>query len=95
MAKKPAKRRKKAVKSSNLKSAADIGKLALRPYVNAKRKAKQEEIREYEQKYLARYKEPIAKKKPKSWTETDVDLGRLALRQYVNAKRKAKHEEII
>ena len=54
-AKKLAKRRKKAVKSSNLESDTDIGKLALRQYVNAKRKAKHEEIKEYEQKYLARY----------------------------------------
>ena len=51
-AKKLAKRRKKAVKSSNLKSDTDIGKLTLRPYVNAKRKAKQDEIKEYEKQFF-------------------------------------------
>jgi len=38
-----------------LKHDTDIGTLNLRQYVNAKRKAKHEEIKEYEQKYLARY----------------------------------------
>ena len=46
----------KPIKSSNLKSGVDIGKLTLRQYVNTKRKAKQKEIKEYEQKYLSRYK---------------------------------------
>jgi len=41
-------------KSSNLKHDTDIGTLTLRQYVNAKRRAKQDEIREYEQKYLSR-----------------------------------------
>jgi len=78
-----------------LKHDTDIGTLSLRPYLNAKRKAKQNEIREYEQKYLSRYKQPKSEvKKPKSWTESDVDLGTLNLRQYVNAKRKAKQNEI-
>jgi len=45
-AKKLAKRSRRAVKSSNLKLGADIGTLSLRQYVNAKRKAKQDEIRE-------------------------------------------------
>jgi len=94
-AKKLAKRSKRVVKSSNLKSGTNIGKLTLRQYVNAKRKAKQNEIREYEQKYLARYKQPKSEvKKPKSWAESDVNLGTLNLRQYVNAKRKAKQNEI-
>ena len=94
-AKKLAKRSKRAVKSSNLKSAADVGKLTLRQYVNAKRNAKQEEIKKYEQQYLARYKQPKSGvMKPKSWTESDVDLGKLNLRQYINAKRTAKQEEI-
>ena len=38
----------------------DLGRLTLRQYVNAKRKAKQNEIKKYEQKYLARYKQPKA-----------------------------------
>ena len=64
MARKAAKQRKKVIKSSNLKSEHDPGKLSLRPYFDAKLKAKQEAIREYEKKYLSRYKEPKAKKNP-------------------------------
>ena len=52
--KSPAKR-KKPTKSSNLKHDTDLGTLTLGQYVNAKRKAKQDEIKEYEQKYLARH----------------------------------------
>ena len=58
MAKKLAKRSRRVVKSSNLKSGTNIGTLALRQYVNAKRKAKQDEIREYEKQFLSRYKQP-------------------------------------
>ena len=65
-AKKLAKRSRRAVKSSNLKSGTNIGRLTFRQYVNAKRKAKQNEIREYEQKYLSRYKQPKSKKKAAS-----------------------------
>ena len=39
-----------------------LGRLTLSPHFNAKRRAKQNEIREYEQKYLSRYKEPKTKK---------------------------------
>jgi len=39
-----------------------LGRLTLSPHFNAKRRAKQDEIREYEQKYLSRYKEPKTKK---------------------------------
>ena len=35
-----------------------LGKISLQPYINAKRRAKQEELKNYEQKYLARYKQP-------------------------------------
>ena len=52
--KSPAKR-KKPTKSSNLKHDTDLGTLTLGQYVNAKRKAKQDEIREYEKQYLSRY----------------------------------------
>jgi len=55
-------KRKKPTKSSDLKHDADLGTLALSQYVNAKRKAKQDEIREYEKQYLSRYKEPKTKK---------------------------------
>ena len=60
IARKPAGQRGKIIKSSNLKSDHDLGKLALRPYFDAKRTAKQVEIKEYEKKYLARYKQPKA-----------------------------------
>jgi len=59
--KSPAKR-KKPTKSSNLKHDTDLGTLTLSQYVNAKRRAKQDEIREYEKQYLSRYKEPKTKK---------------------------------
>ena len=59
--KSPAKR-KKPTKSSNLKQNTDLGTLTLGQYVNAKRKTKQDEIREYEKQYLSRYKEPKTKK---------------------------------
>ena len=77
-----------------MKLGADIGTLSLRQYVNAKRKAKQDEIREYEKQFLSRYKQPKASIKKSSNLKLGADIGKLALRQYVNAKRKAKHEEI-
>jgi len=39
-----------------------LGRLTLSPHFNAKRKTKQNEIREYEKQYLSRYKEPKTKK---------------------------------
>ena len=57
-AKKRPVKRKRSVQSSSVKHNTDIGTLSLRPYLNAKRKAKQDEMKRYEQKYLARYKEP-------------------------------------
>ena len=48
-----------------MKHDTDIGTLTLGQYVNAKRSAKQDEIREYEKQYLSRYKQP----KPKKWTK--------------------------
>jgi len=45
-----------------LKHDTDIGTLTLSQYVNAKRKAKQDEIKEYEKQYLSRYKQPKTKK---------------------------------
>jgi len=65
--KSPAKR-KKPTKSSNLKHDTDIGTLTLSQYVNAKRKTKQDEIREYEKQYLSRYKQP----KPQKRTSSDL-----------------------
>ena len=43
-----------------------LGTLTLGQYVNAKRRAKQDEIREYEKQYLSRYKQPKTKKKASS-----------------------------
>ena len=43
-----------------------LGRLTLSPHFNAKRRAKQNEIREYEQKYLSRYKEPKQQKRVSS-----------------------------
>jgi len=63
--KSPAKR-KKPTKSSNLKHDTDLGTLTLGQYVNAKRKTKQDEIREYEKQYLSRYKQPKKQKKKAS-----------------------------
>jgi len=40
----------------------DLGRLTLSPYFNAKRRAKQDEIKEYEKQYLSRYKQPNTKK---------------------------------
>ena len=51
---------KSGVKKSTSWTQQDValGRLSLSPHFNAKRRAKQNEIREYEQKYLSRYKEP-------------------------------------
>jgi len=70
--KSPAKR-KKPTKSSNLKH--DTGTLTLSQYINAKRKTKQNEIREYEKQYLSRYKQPKSGVKKSSNLKHDTDLG--------------------
>jgi len=72
-----------------------LGRLTLSPHFNAKRRAKQNEIREYEKQYLSRYKQPKSEvKKSTSWTQHDVALGRLTLSPHFNAKRRAKQDEI-
>ena len=81
-------------KSSNLKHDADVGKLTLRKYVNAKRQTKQQEIKEYEKQFLSRYKEPKSSPTKSSNLKHDADVGKLTLRQYVNAKRQTKQQEI-
>jgi len=45
------------------------------------------ERKEYEQKYLSRYKEPKSGVKKSSNLKHDTDTGTLTLGQYVNAKR--------
>jgi len=72
----------------------DLGRLTLSQHFNAKRRAKQDEIKEYEQKYLSRYKQPKSGVKKPSNFKDDTDLGTLTLGQYVNAKRRAKQDEI-
>jgi len=71
-----------------------LGRLNLSPHFNAKRRAKQNEIREYEKQYLSRYKQPKSGVKKSSNLKHDTDLGTLTLGQYVNAKRRAKQDEI-
>ena len=51
-------KRKRSTKASNVKHNTDTGTLSLQPYINAKRKSKQDEIKEYEKQYLSRYKQP-------------------------------------
>jgi len=77
-----------------LKHDIDTGILTLGQYVNAKRKTKQDEIREYEKQYLSRYKQPKSEVKKSSNLKHDTDIGTLTLSQYVNAKRNTKHVEI-
>ena len=95
IARKPAGQRGKIIKSSNLKSDHDPGKLTLRPYFDAKRKAKQGEIKEYEKKYLSRYKKPRPKKKvskqfePESKPKRDIKKERKDYeRKYVSRSLK-------
>jgi len=71
-----------------------LGRLTLSPHFNAKRRAKQDEIREYEKQYLSRYKQPKSGVKKSSNLKHDTDIGTLTLGQYVNAKRKTKQDEI-
>ena len=72
----------------------DLGTLSISPYFNAKRRQKHDEIKEYERKYLARYKQPKSKQAKSSSVKHDTDVGTLSLGKYVNAKRKAKQNEI-
>ena len=64
----------------------DLGKLNLGQYVSAKRRAKLDEVKEYEKKYLARLSK-VKSKKPK---RLDINLlsGRLNLSKHVAKKRK-------
>ena len=68
-------------------------------YSRQKAKPKQDtekELKEYEKKYLARYKQPKAKPKKLSNLKPDDDLGRLNLRKHTISKRReylAKRKE--
>ena len=69
------------------------GRLNLREYVDKKRKELQTERKEYEKKYISKYKESKASiKKSKSMTESD-DLGRLNFRKHAVTKLKKLREE--
>ena len=60
-------------------------------YSQQKVKPKQgmeKERKEYEKKYLARYKEPKVKPKKLSNLKYDIDLGRLNLRKHFAPKRR-------
>jgi len=85
---------KSGVKKSTSWTQQDValGRLSLSPHFIAKRRAKQNEIREYEKQYLSRYKQPKSGVKKSSNLKHDTDLGTLTLRQYVNAKRKTKQK---
>ena len=50
---------------------------------------REKDLKEYERKYLSRYKQPKLAVKKLSNLKHDIDAGALTLRQYVNAKRKA------
>ena len=66
----------------------DNGKLNLGQYVSAKRRAKLDEVKEYEKKYLAR----LSKVKPKKSSSKKLDhnliSGRINLSKHVDKKRK-------
>jgi len=69
-----------------LKHDTDLGTLTLHQYVNAKRKTKQNEIREYEKQYLSRYKEP------KSQKRTSSDLYKPEIPKPKTDRRKERKE---
>ena len=67
----------------------NLGRLNLGQYVSAKRRAKLDEVKEYEKKYLARLSKSKSKK-PKKPKRLDINLlsGRLNLSKQVAKKRK-------
>ena len=73
-----------------MKHDTDIGTLALRPYIKAKRQTKQDEIKKYEKQYLSRYKQPKSSIKKSSNVKHDTDIGTKTQSKFVKAKRKTK-----
>jgi len=71
-----------------------INFLELVRYTPTDQDQREKDLKEYEQKYLSRYKQPKAKPIKSSNLKSGVDIGKLTLRQYVNTKRKAKQKEI-
>jgi len=72
-----------------LKHDTDLGTLTLRQYVNAKRKTKQDEIREYEKQYLSRYKQP----NPKKSTSSDLYKPEIPKPKLDMKKERKKYEQ--
>ena len=74
-----------------------LGRLTLSPHFNAKRRAKQNEIREYEKQYLSRYKQPKSGVKKSSDLKHDTDLGTLNSRsiRQCKAQNKTKRDKRI
>ena len=66
----------------------NLGRLNLAKHVTTKRDELQAERKEYEQKFLSRYKAPKAKLRKLSGLKPGTNLGRLNLRSYVDSKRK-------
>ena len=67
-----------------------LGRLNLGQYISAKRRAKLDEVKEYEKKYLTRLAKAKTKPKRSSSKKLDHDLisGRLNLSKHVDKKRK-------
>ncbi|NWK02170.1 hypothetical protein HX804_02535 [Marine Group I thaumarchaeote] len=81
----------KSMRSSSKKFDHDLisGRLNLQDFVDKKRKELQTDRKEYEKKYISKYKEPQAsQEKSKSMTEFDDDLGRLSFRKHAITKQK-------
>ena len=72
-AKKRPVKRKRSTQSSTVKHNTDIGTLSHKQYINAKRQTKQEEIKQYEKQYLARYKAPKLTQSKSSNVKHDTD----------------------
>ena len=86
----------KPIKSSNLKSDDDLGRLNIRKHTVTKRREYLAKRKEYEEKYILRYMAKLeAKPKKSSSKKLDHDLisGRLNLREQIDKKRKELQAE--
>ena len=86
----------KSIKSSNLKSDDDLGRLNIRKHTVTKRREYLAKRKEYEAKYILRYMAKLAAKPKKSSSKKlDHDLisGRLNLREQIDKKRKELQAE--
>ena len=83
-------------KSSNSKPDADLGRLNLRSYVDSKRKQTQKERKEYERKFLSRYKAPKAKLRKLSGLKPEppsVKVDRNKVRKEYEQKYLARYQK--